>query len=49
MLHLLCEESISAVAGDREELLEIPRRNVETLRTLGLEKIVEKLNSCRAR
>jgi uncharacterized protein len=45
MLHLLREESISAVAGDPGELLEIPRRNVESLRTLGLEKILEKLKA----
>jgi hypothetical protein len=43
MLHLLREESIDAVAGDRDELAEIPRRNVETLRALGVEKILEKL------
>lgn len=43
MLHLLREESVTAVAGDPEELLEIPRRNMETLRRLGLEKILEKL------
>jgi hypothetical protein len=45
MLHLLREESISAVAGDPEELLEIPRRNMETLRRLGLAKMLEKLKS----
>jgi hypothetical protein len=45
MLHLLREESISAVAGDPGELLDIPRRNVETLKTLGLEKILEKLKA----
>jgi hypothetical protein len=43
MLHLLREESVSAVAGDPDELLEIPRRNVETLRRLGLAKMLEKL------
>ena len=45
MLHLLREESISAVAGDPGNLLEIPRRNVETLRRLGLKKILEKLKA----
>lgn len=45
MLHLLREESISAVAGDPDELLEIPRRNVETLRDLGKEKILEMLKT----
>jgi uncharacterized protein len=48
MLHLLREESISAVAGDSGELLEIPRRNVATLRTLGLEKILEELKAIKS-
>ena len=43
MLHLLREESISRIANDPEELLEIPNRNIETLRALGKDKIVEKL------
>ncbi len=43
MLHLLREESISAVAGDPEALLDIPRRNVRTLRGLGRQKILERL------
>jgi len=45
MLHLLREESISEVAGDPNELLEIPRRNIQTLRDLGREKILEKLKA----
>jgi len=45
MLHLLREESISDAAGDPDELLEIPRRNIETLRTLGKEKILEILKT----
>ena len=45
MLHLLREESISAVASSAEELLAIPRRNVETLRGLGREKVLEKLRA----
>lgn len=45
MLHLLREESISEVAGDPSELLEIPRRNIETLRGLGREKILERLKA----
>lgn len=48
MLHLLREESISRVAGDPAELLAIPRRNIETLRSLGKEKLLEKLKSIRA-
>jgi hypothetical protein len=45
MLHLLREESVAAVAGDPAGLLEIPRRNVETLRRLGREKILERLRA----
>jgi hypothetical protein len=45
MLHLLREDSISAGARNSSELLEIPRRNVETLRRLGREKILEKLRA----
>ena len=45
MLHLLREESISAAAGDPEALLGHPRRNVETLRALGREKILEQLRA----
>ena len=35
MLHLLREASITAVNNDPERLLDIPRRNIETLRRLG--------------
>jgi hypothetical protein len=45
MLHLLREVSISQVAGDPNELLEIPRRNVETLRSIGKENMLEKLKA----
>jgi hypothetical protein len=45
MLHLLREVSISQVAGDPNELLEIPRRNVETLRGIGKENILKKLKA----
>jgi uncharacterized protein len=45
MLHLLREESISAVASDPNELLAIPRRNIETLRGLGRERILEQLKA----
>jgi hypothetical protein len=45
MLHLLREESIAAVAGDADELAAIPRRNMETLRGLGREKILEQLKA----
>jgi hypothetical protein len=47
MLHLLREDSVSAVAGDPDELLEIPRRNIETLKALGIVKIREKLQAIR--
>lgn len=45
MLHLLREASISAVAGNPGELREIPRRNVATLRSLGLAQMREKLQA----
>lgn len=45
MLHLLREESITAVATDPEALQEIPRRNVETLRRLGMAKLREMLKA----
>jgi hypothetical protein len=43
MVHLLREESITAVAGDPDELRDIPRRNIETLKALGKEKVLERL------
>src|SRR3954469_3211711 len=45
MLHLLREESVAKVANDPDELLEIPRRNVETLRALGREKVLARLRA----
>ena len=45
MLHLLREESFDAITDDADELLEIPRRNVETLRALGRAAILAKLKS----
>jgi hypothetical protein len=45
MLHLLREESVSAVAGDPDALLAIPRRNVEALRGLGIEKVRARLKA----
>ena len=41
MLHLLREESIARVRGESQDLLEIPRRNVELLRSLGWKKMLE--------
>src|SRR5439155_7337800 len=49
MLHLLREDSISAVAGDPRELREIPERNIQTLRALGTRKILEKLTAIQER
>ena len=43
MLHLLREESVSRIAINPEELDEIPRRNIETLRMLGREAILARL------
>lgn len=42
MLHLLREESISKVANDPRNLLAIPERNQQTMRSLG-ERIVRQL------
>lgn len=39
MLHLLREESVTKVNDDPEKLADIPRRNVETFRRLGLTKV----------
>ena len=43
MLHLLREESISKVARNADYLQEIPRRNKQTLREIGVAKIQELL------
>ena len=43
MLHLLREESITRLATDPGELLEIPERNIETLRKLGRKWVEEKM------
>jgi uncharacterized protein len=44
MLHLLREESIDAIADDSAELLAIPERNIETLRALGRDRILQMLS-----
>lgn len=46
MLHLLREESIDAVAGNPQELREIPRRNQAMLRRLGLQKVRALRDAC---
>jgi uncharacterized protein len=45
MLHLLREESVSAVASDADALLEIPQRNIRTLRDLGRKRVMEMLDA----
>jgi hypothetical protein len=45
MLHLLREESVSEVNCDPESLADIPERNIETLRALGRERILELLEA----
>ena len=47
MLHLLREESVTAVANDPDELRAIPVRNIETLNRLGKEKILAKFRAIR--
>jgi uncharacterized protein len=41
MLHLLREDSITKVAGEADELLEIPQRNIKLLKSLGREKMLD--------
>lgn len=45
MLHLLREESVSEVTGSPEEMGEISRRNIETLKRLGTPGILKRLAS----
>lgn len=45
MLHLLREESVTEVAGDPAALAAIPRRNIETLRTLGRAEMLARLRA----
>jgi hypothetical protein len=45
MLHLLREDSISQVATNEAELLEIPERNMATLRSLGLNELTKRLKA----
>lgn len=40
MLHLLREDSVSAVNDDPERMLDIPARNIETLRKLGKARLL---------
>ena len=43
MLHLLREASVTAVADDVEALRAIPRRNIATMRGLGLADVLRRL------
>lgn len=43
MLHLLREQSVTEVATDPDRLLDISRRNVETLRSLGRDEMLQRL------
>jgi uncharacterized protein len=45
MLHVLREDSVTAIADDPDQLLEIPERNIETLRSLGRAHILAKLKA----
>jgi uncharacterized protein len=45
MLHLLREDSITKVAGNEDELLEIPQRNIKLLKSLGRERMLEILKA----
>jgi hypothetical protein len=45
MLHLLRETSVSQAAGASDEALKIPRRNIETMRNLGQEQILNRLQT----
>ena len=45
MLHLLRETSISQAADASDEVLEIPRRNIETMRNLGQQHILKRLET----
>jgi hypothetical protein len=45
MLHLLRETSVSQATDASDEVLEISRRNIETLRNLGLEHILKRLQT----
>jgi hypothetical protein len=45
MLHLLRETSVSQAADASDEVLKIPRRNIETMRNLGQEHILKRLQT----
>ena len=45
MLHLLRETSVSQAADASDEVLKIPQRNIETMRNLGKEPILKRLQT----
>jgi hypothetical protein len=45
MLHLLRETSVSQAADASDEIRKIPRRNIETMRNLGKEPILKRLQT----
>jgi hypothetical protein len=45
MLHLLREDSISNVVDEGIDPLQIPQRNIETLRKMGLAAVLERLEA----
>ncbi len=45
MLHLLREASVSRVVVNADEAAEVPRRNIQTLRQMGLPAMLERLRS----
>jgi hypothetical protein len=45
MLHLLRETSVSQAADASDEVLKVPRRNIETMRNLGQEQILKSLQA----
>jgi hypothetical protein len=48
MLHLLRETSVSQAVDASDEVLKIPRRNIETMRNLGQMKILKRLQTIEA-
>ena len=48
MLHLLRETSVSQAADASDEVLNIPQRNIETMRNLGREHILKRLQALEA-
>jgi hypothetical protein len=45
MLHLLRETSVSQAADGSAEVQKIPQRNIETMRNLGHERILKRLQA----